>query len=595
MKRILVSLLALAMLCTGAAALAEGDAVTLELNTSYLQAYAADDPYLDGLTAEENTLPVIVITAKRSVYTQVNVQPRTVKNKKVTLSVDNEEVVRVRGNGLTGLKPGEAVLTIASQEDPSVTLQYRIIVIEPVTRINLTAPEKTLAVGRTMALTAACVPEDATRQQVAWESLNEQVATVDENGVMTAVNRGTARVMAVAKDGTNVRGYINVRVTRSPEEITLEPAEVTIDVSRTFLLRPTVLPRDTDNKKLVWTSSDESVATVNAQGRITAMMLGDCEITCTSEEVDTVLARTVVHVQQPVLKVTLNEASVVYNGESAQLTWGIEPAYASNQKLKFTSADERIATVDENGVITGVAGGDTWVRAAATDGSNRQASVRIRVRQHLTGVHMRRRVAYLEKGEMSVAGAVLEPEKGKNLNPGMTWESADTAVATVKPVASHPNRCQIYGAEYGDTTVTGTTEDGGFETSILVKVGKWENSLRIKKVSMGTRGEMYFQVRNVSAMNISSVKLECECIRADGKPASGINSADGSNILHFSYGRLLEPGAVTREDSWKLSGGYDRNVEFKTMNVRITEFQIDYDWVKVIRKNSRKRYVFVKQ
>ena len=354
MKRILIPLIVLAMLCVSLSALAEGTAVTLELNTSNLTVCAADDPYLNGLTAEGNTLPVILLTVKRSIIPQVTVLPRSVRNKKVTVSVDNEETVRISGSVLTGMQPGEAVLTIASQEDPSVVLKYRVVVLQPVIRITLTAPDKVMSAGSTMALTAACSPENATRKQIVWTSLNEQIATVDQQGVVTAVNRGTALIMAAANDGSNVRAYSNIRVTRSAEEITLDPAEVTIDVGRSAMLRTTVLPKDTDNKKVVWSSSDEHTATVNAQGRITAVALGDCEITCTSLDTETVKAKAVVHVQQPVYKVTFGEAPAVYNGESAQLTWTVEPANASNPKLKFTSDDERIVTVDENSLPEGV-------------------------------------------------------------------------------------------------------------------------------------------------------------------------------------------------------------------------------------------------
>ena len=593
MKRILIPLLVLALLCVCAAAPAEGNTVTLELNTAKLQAYAAGDPFLDGLTAEGNTLPVIVMNVNRSIYPQVTVLPKTVRNKKVTLSVDNGDVIRVKGSGLTAVKQGEAVLTIASEEDPSAVLQYRIVAVQPVTKITLAAPEKTVAAGGTMTLTAACIPGDATRQQVAWSSQHEEIATVDQNGVVTGVNRGTAVITAAAQDGSNIRAYINVRVVRSAEEIVLDPSEKAIDVGRTFLPRATVLPKDADNKNLVWTSSDERVATVGSQGRITAVALGDCEITCTSAENGEVQAKMSVHVQQPVLRVTIHEAPYVYNGESAQLSWVVEPSDASNPKLAFRSADERIATVDENGVITGVAGGNTYVRAVSTDGSNRQASMLVRVRQHLTGVHMRRHTAYIERGEAAVTDAVLEPVNGKNLNPEMTWESADTSIANVTTVTNHPNKVRIYGADYGDTTVTGTTQDGGFQASILVKVGRWDNSLRIAKVSM-SGGDMLFQVKNVSDLTITSVKVECECFGADGKAAAGINPDDGSNILKFSYGRHLGPGGVTKEDAWRLASGYDRNIDFTSMNVRITEFQIENDWVKVIRKGNRKHYLFIK-
>ena len=122
MKKKLSLLLALVMLFMSLTVLAEeGGAVKLELNTAKLQVYAADSPGLKGLKISEgNTLPVLVLSAKKNVQLQVSVTPRTVKNKKVTLSVDNETVARVKGNSITGQKSGEAVLTITSAEDPSV-------------------------------------------------------------------------------------------------------------------------------------------------------------------------------------------------------------------------------------------------------------------------------------------------------------------------------------------------------------------------------------------------------------------------------------------------------------------------------------------
>ena len=80
------------------------------------------------------------------------------------LSVDNEDIVRARGNELTGLRAGEAVLTIASKEDPSVTVQYKLAVVQPVARINLTPSAKTVPVGGTISLTATGLPEDASVQ-----------------------------------------------------------------------------------------------------------------------------------------------------------------------------------------------------------------------------------------------------------------------------------------------------------------------------------------------------------------------------------------------------------------------------------------------
>lgn len=587
MKKLLIPLLVLVLLCGSLAALAEGsNAVTLELNTAKLPVYAADDPSLEGLTAGGDGLQVLLLSVKRSLTLQVQVLPKTVRNKKVTLSVDNPEVIRVKGNAVTALKPGETVLTITSQEDPAATKQYRIVVIQPVTMIRLTASEKSVAVGSTLSLTPAYLPENATRKQVTWSSATPQIAAVDENGVVTGLKRGTARIVATAADGSKIRATISIRVTQGVQEITLDKPELTVDVGRNGMLKATVLPKNADNKKVIWSSSDESIAKVNAQGRITGVALGDCEITCTSQEANTVLAKATVHVQQPVKKITLGAAPSVYNGETAQLTWTVEPDNASNPKLAFSSSNQRVLTVDENGVITGVAGGEAFVNAISTDGSRRQARTKVKVYQHLTGVHMLRKTAYIDLGETSSAGAILEPQKAKNLNHNMSWESADPSVATVAPEKNKPTSVRITGAAYGDTYVTGTTEDGGFQTSIRVRIGNWEQSLRITDAKVnGADGHL--TVRNDSDLNITSITVEVTVYDIDGNVVPS-NSKDPNKPFKMVYSRTLGPGESTRDNYWKtINFMLPDSMTVSTYVFKITQFEIDHDWIKVIRRNHQ--------
>ena len=593
MKKILVLLLAVALLFESVGVLAEGEeAITLELNTANLPVYAADDPFLNDLGAQsDSALPVLVIPIKRSYQLQVAVQPKTVKNKRFTLAADNEEILQAKGSNVLGLKPGEAVLTIASQEDPSATLQYRVVVIQPVTRLSVTMPEKSVAVGSTMTLTPEYVPEDASLKKVTWSSADERFATVDENGTVTGIKKGNVRIVATAVDGSNLRANINVKVTQSAEEVTLDKQDLTVDVGRTGMLKATVLPNDTDNKKVVWSSSDESVATVNASGRVTGVALGECEIICTSEGDGEVQAKAAIHVQQPVKSITFDPAPIVYNNETAQLTWKIEPEDASNKVLALTSSNEKIVKVSEDGTITGIGAGEAYVNAVTTDGSNRKAKIKVKVFQHVTGVHMKRKVAYIDPKQTSTTGAILEPSKVANSN--MTWESADESIATVEPEPKDSSRVRITGHKKGTTTVTGTTEDGGFTASIKVKIGDWEKSLSWKKASVDGKGRFLLQVRNDSDLTITSITVEAECKDWDGKPAKGINTKDGSNVIRCTYKKTLKPGAVTKEDGWKAEN-YDRELGFKSMVVRIVEFQINNDWVKVIRKNNRPKKKYSK-
>lgn len=587
MKRMLLPLLVLALLCMGLTAAAEGNnAITLEVNTGKIAVYAADDPYLAGLTdqADGEVLPVMVIPAKKGFQLRASVQPTTVRNRRVTLTSDNPEIVKIYENTVTGRKAGETFLTIASVQDPSVTVRYRVIVTQPVSRISVTAPEKSVAVGGSITLNAAILPEDATIKQVTWSSTDERIATVDANGTVTGVKRGTARITAAATDGSNIRASINLQVIQTAGEITLDKQELTVDTGRTGVLKATVLPKDTNDKNVIWTSSDESIAKVNAQGRVTGVSLGDCEITCTSRVNGAVQAKAVVHVQQPVTKVSFGEAQIVYAGESCKVTWTIEPANATNQAVKLNSSNEKVLTVSEDGTVTGIQAGKAYVRAVTTDGSNRQAKVKVRVLQHVTGVHMRRKTAYVDVKQTSTAGAILEPEKATNRN--MTWETADASVATVAPEKKTPNKVRITGVSRGETIVTGTTEDGGFQTSILVRIGDWEKSLKLTDAYVkGTDARL--TVKNNSDLTITSITVEVSVFDNDGKPVP-CNKKDNSGTYRMVYKKTLEPGASTREKDWKT-------VDFKLPDstkvseyvVKITEFVIDNDWVKLIRPKNQ--------
>ena len=594
MKKILVPLLVLALVFLGAAATAAADeAITLEVNTAKLPLYAADDPYLAGFgmsaQPEGEALQVLVLQVKKSLQLQAKIGPQSVKNKRFTLSADNAEVVKTGANSVTGLKPGEAVLTVASQQDPSVTVQYRVLVIQPVTRITVSAPAKSVAVGETMALTAAYSPENASMKEVTWSSANENIATVDENGVVTGVKRGNARITAVARDGSKMRANISVAVTQSAEQITLDKQEITVDAGKSAMLKATVLPKDTSDKTVVWSSSDESVATVNRQGRVTGVALGDCEIICASKATGDVQTKAVVHVQQPVKKITFGDAPAVYVGETAQLTWTVEPANASNPAVTFKSGNPRILTVSDDGTITGIQAGQADVTVKSTDGSNRQARIRVKVYQHVTGVHMMRHTAYIDPGQTCSAGAILEPKNATNHN--MTWESADPDIATADPVPRQSYRVNIRGISKGETTVTGTTEDGGYQTSITVKVGNYYNALKITDAYINGKGWIRIRVKNVSNdLPITWIKLAVEAYYYDGTPAN-VNTKDGSNVFTMTYGKRLNPGKSTPEDEWKAID-FDKDLGFQRMVVRVIEYQIDNDWVKSIPKGRQPKYTY---
>ena len=566
MKKVLLPLLVLVMLCVSMAALAEeNEAITLTLNTAKLPVYAEDDPYLAGFRTEqaENTLPVLLLPVKKNLQLQVTVEPKTVKNKKTVLSVDNEALIQVKGNTLKGLEPGEAILTITSAEDPSVTLRYRVAVYQPVTRISLTTEEKSVAVGKTVSLTAAILPENATLKKVSWASSDERIAVVDENGNVTGVKRGSVRITAMTKDGSNIRANYSIKVVQNPESITLPGSEMTVDVGRKAPCKATVEPKDTDDKKVIWTSSDESIATVNKSGQITGVSIGDCTITCTSEALDSVSASITVHVQQPVRKLTFNgKVAYAYVGEGTQLGWTIEPDNATNKTLDFKSSKEMIATVDANGIVTGVKGGKTAITAMTTDGSKRKAQITVQVGEHVTGVQMVRNHAYIDPGETATAGANIEPKDA--LNKNMTWVSSDPNIVTASGNTNH--KMKLHGVNYGDAVITGTTEDGGFQTTLPVTVGDFDHGVSFLSYDYDSDGNTWLSVRNNLNFNITQITAELEL-----------------------WAGTLPPGGTTGQRNWRMVNFRtpDCGMSMTRGSITIVSFQIDGDWIKTITKSHR--------
>ena len=558
----------------------------LEVAEEKLPLHPAEDPELAGLLQprtdpEENGLPVLTVSARKGYALQVSALPKDATNRKVALTAENPAVLRVNGNSITGLQAGETLLTLFSEQNPEVQVRYRVLVIQPVSRIAVTAAEKSVAVGGTVALKAEITPADATLPRVTWSSVDERIATVDENGVVSGLKRGNARIVAAATDGSGIRANISVNVTQNAESITLDKPEATVDAGKSIQLRATVLPQDTNDKGVVWTSSDETVAKVNNQGRITGVALGDCEIICTSKVSGDVQARATVHVQQPVTKITFGDAPVIYAGETGKLTWTVEPANASNPTVTFTAANPKVLRVDADGTVTGLKLGDSYVDAQSTDGSNRRARVKVRVLQHVQGVHMKRRFAYISVGETATTGAVLEPENASNKN--MSWSSANTAVAGVTPIQKQGNRVKITGMSQGETTVTGITEDGGYPASITVRVGDWDHALQLTNAFV-EGADARLTVKNISSLYITSVTAEVSVYDTDGDPVEA-NSKDGSNTFKMVYNGALSPGDSTSQRHWKyVNFKLPESTTVAEYVVKVTQYQIDNDWIKTIRR-----------
>ncbi|MGE7989210.1 Ig-like domain-containing protein [Lysinibacillus fusiformis] len=244
--------------------------------------------------------------------------------------------------------------------------------IIPVTGISINGASGNLQVGETKTITATVTPANATNKTVTWTSSNVNVATVDSQGKVTAIGAGDAIITATTVNGLKkATTMIQVMIPVVPVTgITLNERSGNLKVGETKTITETVVPANATNKTVTWTSSNVNVATVDSQGKVTAIGEGSATITVTTVDgLKTATAIIEVFVPVPVTGITLNETSGnLQVGDTRTLTATVTPANATNKSVTWTSSDENVATVDSQGKVTAIGEGSATITATTVDG-----------------------------------------------------------------------------------------------------------------------------------------------------------------------------------------------------------------------------------
>ncbi len=230
-------------------------------------------------------------------------------------------------------------------------------------------------------------------------------------------------------------------------------------------------------------------------------------------------------------------------GDSAQLYASVLPVDTADPSLSYKSADPSVATVDENGVVTGVSAGRTTVYATAADGSNKRASTTVTVVVPVTGVGYPYKDVRVGVGESESFTAVLAPEGATDTR--MTWQSGDESVATVSGTG---NRFAVLGRGEGRCKLTGVTQDGGYTVTVYVDVGSLQHAAVITEIGLRD-GKPYVVVRNLSGMELTQVRFR---IRGydEAFAAVPVGTGDEAYVLSGAVNVVLAAGeSSTAEDT----------------------------------------------
>ena len=288
-------------------------------------------------------------------------------------------MIRVHGDEISNVQCTQNgnTLTFIADKFSTYAIAYKDTYYAPsypVTGIKVSPDTLTLTKkDETAQLTAEVTPSYADNKRVTWQSSDEKVATVDENGKVTAVGNGTATITATSVSGSYTATVsVTVKIPVEIQKLTIEAEKETLTkIGESTELKVKIEPENADLQKLIWKSSDEKVATVDENGKVTAVGNGTATITATSVSgsyTATVSVTVKIPVEIQKLTIEAEKETLTKIGESTELKVKIEPENADLQKLIWKSDNEKVATTDENGKVTAVGNGTAEITVTTEDG-----------------------------------------------------------------------------------------------------------------------------------------------------------------------------------------------------------------------------------
>ena len=341
--------------------------------------------------------------ALKVIYTPAD----TTDDKTVTWSSADEKIATVKNGVVTAKATGTTKITATvgtHKAECTVTVNAKL------TGIKVTPDKVTVEKGQKANLNVTYLPADTTDEKaVTWKSENESVATVDENGVVTAVAGGKTKVIATAKANNKITAVCEVKV-----------------------------PIHTESREVKWTSSAADIAAVDANGTVKALKEGTATITATTADGKHTASCTVTVKEIHLTDVKLDEMknpSELFKGEKHQIKIGLNPIDTTDNVIyTFASSDEKVVSVDKNGMVTALKNGKATititVKTTNTD-FEKTLTYDITVEEiPLESIEIKGDVTSLEEGKTTKLNVVFNPTNTTD-DKTVVWSSSDTKVATV--------------------------------------------------------------------------------------------------------------------------------------------------------------------
>ena len=420
---------------------------------------------VEGVTLDKTSITIYVGT---SAVLKATVLPANATNKNVMWSSSNLNAVSVNNGVVVGLAKGTSTVTVTTVDGGYTASCVVTVITGQATDMTLNIDRAELRPGNVLILEPIFYPAGADHDPVVWSTSDASVATV-YNGVVRAASVGTAIITATCGDLV-ATCYVLVTSDAIPvERVVLDASAISMYVGESATLTATVLPADATIKDVIWSSGNESVAIVN-DGVVTGIAAGKTVITVTTVD-GAHTATCSVTVMAPIVHVTgvtLDKTSAeIFVGEKVTLIATVLPADATNKAVIWSSSNASVATVDVNGVFTGISEGTAIITVTTVDGGYK-AECAVTVKPivppvvHPTGVTLDKTSAEICVNETLALTATVLPADATDKS--VTWYTSDASVATVSANGV------VTGISKGIATITVATVDGNKTATCVVTV-----------------------------------------------------------------------------------------------------------------------------
>ena len=379
----------------------------------------------------------------------------------VVWTSSDSSVATVNNGVVTGVKPGEAIITAKIGAEQAICKVVVINNFVPITGIRFSNSKETILVGSTQKLSVIVTPSNASNQSLSYTSSNSNVATVDSEGNVKGITVGEAYI-TVSAAGYQAVANIKVINTISLNSISISK-NIQLKEQSSSTLNVTFNPSNATNKKVTWKSSNPNVATVASSGNVKAIAPGTATITVISSDGGKVATCNVevIALSKKLTGISLNKTELTMELDAEEtLTVNFNPEYAENKNIKWSSSNTKIAKVS-NGKVTPVKPGKVEIKAVSEDG-NYEAVCQVTVLSPpIESIKFAQTKQSVALGSTITLKTVSTPTDTAINNP--IWTSSDETVATVKDGV-------LTALKLGTTIITISNEDGSIKAKTTITV-----------------------------------------------------------------------------------------------------------------------------